>query len=403
MALPRNPIASDPTAAIETHEIDDRFIPVRATELIAALVEYAADRGLPCKDLREFAHALRAVIEQEAAAFAREMADAYAPFNPDRETLPQENESYFRTSDGYTAMHARLEYLMDKANFERLNDVQIGQALQVASSQGLTVRLDPGRIEELSLWIRGYGEIERTRRTWKRPIRGVTHKLEVYRRLAVVARLKGDPHILIKLFKDIPEEDVEALLPHAEISMNWWDRAFMFSGGLGAISSTTMKILSGGLLAVSRILWTLSVGCAILAWRVFHGYRRTRVQRDSQRTRHLYYQNLSNNLGSIYTMVSLISQEELKEAGLAYFICATADPPIQSVGDLKSRCESLLTVRFGSPVDFDVADAVHTLDRMKLWSDRPSWRVHPPEKAAGLLALHCIERRTEMHHWKNCL
>lgn len=399
MSLPRNPIANDPTAAIETHEIDDRFIPVRATELIATLIEYAADRGACAGSLHEFAKAMRAVIEQEAAAFARELADAYAPFNPDRETLPQESESYFRTPDGYAAIHARLEYLMDKANFERLNDVQIDRALQVAGSQGLTVRLDPTRIEELSLWVRGYGEIERTRRTWKRPIRGVTHKLEVYRRLAVVARLKGDPHVLIKIFKDIPEEDVEALLPHAEISMNWWDRAFMFGGGIGTIGTTTMKLLTASLL---QWLWILTVGFGVLTWRVFHGYRRTRLQRDSQRTRHLYYQNLSNNLGSIYTLVSLISQEEMKEAGLAYFVCATADPPIQSVGDLKSRCESLLTVRFGSPVDFDVADAVRTLDRLKLWCDRGNWRVHPPQMAAGLLSLHCIERRTEMHHWKNC-
>jgi hypothetical protein len=208
---------------------------------------------------------------------------------------------------------------------------------------------------------------------------------------------------MIKLFKDIPEEDVEALLPHAEISMTWLDRAFMFSGGLGAIGSTTMKVLSGGLLVFSRVLWTLSFGLGILAWRVIHGYRRTRMQRDSQRTKHLYYQNLSNNLGSIYTLVSLISQEELKEAGLAYFICATADPPIQSVGDLKSRCESLLTVRFGSPVDFDVADAVHTLDRLKLWSDRGTWRVHPPPMAACQLDAHSIERRKEMHHWRTSL
>lgn len=404
--MPRPPIlAADPTAPVETHEIDDRFIPVRAAELLAALNKLGAKHGFPARDLRDFETALRTVIEQEAAAFARDLADEYAPFNPDRETLPQKNEDSVRTPEGYAKLHARLEYLLDKANFERLNDVQIDKALEVASSQGVTVRLNPERIEELSLWVRGYGEIQRTRRTWKRPIRGVQHRLEVYRRLAVVARLKDDPHVLIKLFKDIPEEDVEALLPHAEVRMGWLDRVFMLSGGVGAAGSTAMKftsalkLLSTGLFAFSRLLWLLIFGFSVMTWRVFHGYRRTRMQRDSQRTRHLYYQNLSNNLGAIYTFVALVSQEELKEAALTYWVCTTAQPAIQSAEDLKARVERLLTDTFGSAIDFDVKDAIQTLDRMKLWNDRASWRVLPLEQAAARLSAHWIERRTEPHHW----
>lgn len=393
-----SPIARDPTAQTETHHVDDRFVPIRVSHLAEELIEMARTAGVPVETSRSLLAAMQAVIDQEANAFEGELMDLYSPYSPDRETIPGPNDFAARTPAGYALLHAKLAYLMDKANFTRLDDVQIDRALDVAASHGLRVRLDPERIESLSLWVRGAGEIERVRRTWRHPIRGVRERLPVFHRLAVVGRLKDDPHVLLKFFKDIPEEDVEALLPHAEISMTWTDRCLMVSGGMGALGPTFLKIISVGLAAVGTFFWTLTIGLGLFMWRTFHGYRRTRFRRDSQRTRHLYYQNLSNNAGTIYTLISLIAQEEWKEAAIGYFVCATAKTPLRTAEEFKMQAAEFLREKFGVRVDFDSPDAMASLERFGLWADRNAFAVLPADQAVSRLHEHWVERRSALHH-----
>lgn len=397
-------LGQDPTARIECHRVDNRFVPLRLCDLADALVDdcAAADRDT----CRRFVEALTAVIEQEAAAFERELVDQYSFFNPDRDTLPLASDTAARTPAGYAALSATLNYLLDKANFERLDDVEVDRVLRVACSYGVRVQLDPSQIDDFAIFVRGQGQIQRTRRSWRAPWNGRLFPLQVYRRLVVIARLKNDPHVLLKVFKDIPDEDVEALLPHARVTMTWVDRLFMFGGGAGAVGSTGMqvvKILSAGILAVSRLLWVVLFGMAVLLWRTFSGYRSAHNRRDSQRTRHLYYQNVANNVGALHMLVSMIAQEEAKEALLAWFMCAPGQPLVSSGEELGSRVETYLKERFRVDVDFDWPDAVRTLARLELWRDPERLLVLPPSEAIARLNEHWTARHSESYHRTQCI
>jgi hypothetical protein len=227
----------------------------------------------------------------------------------------------------------------------------------------------------------------------------------VYRRLVVIARLKGDPHVLIKMFKDIPEEDVEALLPHAEIRMNWSDRLFMLGGGAGVVGSTgaqVAKIVSASLLAISRLLWVVTFGFCVLVYRTFNGYRLARHKRDSQRTRHLYFQNVANNAGTLAVLMSMIAQEDIKEAVLAYLLCATDEHPVGSPAELQARADAWLQQRFGIDVDFDAEDAIETLDRLGLWQDRAALRVVAPSEAVSRLNKQLHDERWADFYLRKC-
>ncbi len=394
-------LATDPTAPIEYHRIDNRFVPLRVCDLARGLGEDSAAAGMGREDCAALIAGISAVIEQEAAAFRSELDDAYSYFNPDRETLPLDADRAARSPAGYEALSARLQYLLDKANFERLDDVAVDRALAVASSYGIRVQLDPSKIESFSIFVRGSGTIERHRRHWRAPIKGRPIPLSVYRRLVVIARLKGDPHILIKMFKDIPEEDVEALLPHAEVTMNWMDRLFMVGGGAGVVGTTAaqvVKLLSASLLVFSRLLWVILFGGLMLIWRTISGYSGARNKRDAMRTRHLYFQNVSNNAGAIHMLINMTAQEEIKEAAIAYFLCAFSTEPVLSEAALGLQAERYLRKRFGIRVDFDVTDAVKTLDRLELWQDRSSFRVLPPSAAVSRLHEHWVQCRSQQHH-----
>jgi hypothetical protein len=405
MSRDRHHLTHDPTAAVECHEIDNRFVPLRICDLVSVLAEHCGGRGLDAEACGAFVKAVTAVIEQEAAAFQRELEDTYSFFNPDRETLPWCGDASARTSEGYRSLAARLEYLLDKANFERLDDVAVDRAVQVASTYGFRVQLDPSRIEDFSIYVRGEGTIERTRWSLRAPIRGRPCTLPVYRRLVVIARLKGDPHVLIKMFKDIPEEDVEALLPHAEVRMNWSDRLFMLGGGAGVVGSTgaqVAKIVSASLLALSRLLWVVAFGFCVLVYRTFNGYRMARHKRDSQRTRHLYFQNVANNAGTLSVLVSMIAQEDIKEAVLAYLLCATGERSVGSPAELQARADAWLKQRFGIDVDFDADDAILTLDRLGLWQDRAAMQVTAPSAAISKLREQYHNPRTADFHSRKC-
>lgn len=399
---PSKVLCTDPTVSTDHHLPDDRFIPLRPVDLIAALAGERELLGDQAAELPLVAAALQRVIEQEAAELDRLVCDAYAAFNPDRDTQPVGDLSAQRTPDGYASLHRSLSYLFEKANFEPLSGVQIDAAVRQANTHGLRVRLHPDRIESLEIWMRGRGEATRRRRRWwdwRNPLALESYTVPVYRRLAVVARLKNDPNVLLKLFKDIPVQDIEALLPHAEVTMSWWDRAVVLGGGAGTLGTTAAKLLSSAatILALTKFFWVILLGLGTMIVRTVLGYRRAQQNRDTQRTRHLYYQNLTNNAGVLHSLINMILHEELKEALLAYAMCR-GGTPIRSSSALAARVQEYLARRFGASVRFDVEDAVQSLQRLGLWADEAAFRVVDPQTATRRLETHWRDGRGVQYH-----
>ena len=400
--MPAKPgiLAKDPTAATKLHRMDDRFVPLRACDLIDALAGDSVRFGADADRLREVAGAIADIIDQEADEFERDLLDRYAAFNPDRDTIVADARRDDRSRTHLRQLLARFDYLMEKANFERMSDVQIEAAVRTANSHGMRIRLNPDRIAELRIWVRGRGRIERCKKNWRHPLKGVPRDVEVFRRMVVLARLRDAPHVSIKIFKDIPEEDVEALLPHAEVAMGWFDRVMMLGGSAGAAGSTGMKVFGmlAKVAALGQLLWVVLIGAVTIAVRTFMGYRRARSNRDWQRTRHLYFQNLSNNEAAVHRLIAMIAGEETKEAVLAYAFCRNSVEPIGSELELRTRVESYLRSQFAVKVDFDAPDAIETLTRLKLWSDPRAFSVVNIDSALGQLRSHWRQRRSGCYH-----
>lgn len=392
------------------HRPDDRWIPLRP-ETLAEALRRDADRLGPGAELApELEAALGRVVDQEARAFARDLDRRYDRFNPDRETLIAGGRRKGQRAARY-ALLERLTYLLEKANFERLEPVQLEAALRTANSSGMKISVKPERIERLELYVRGQARVTIRVKTPAKPIKGEEREIDIYRRLAVIFQLKGDPNIALKMFREIPVADLESLLPHAEVEMNWLDRAKIIGGGAGALGGVASKVFSavvGGAAATGNLLW---VGIAALfgvSARSFFGYRRARMVRNSQMTHNLYYQNVANNAAVLNLLTGGIAAEELKEALLAYVFCAghgrtepsadVADAGVIDVQELDARIEQWLSDRFGVEVNFDCPDALETLDRFSLWEDRATLRVVDPETALQRLEDHWRDRSTIDYH-----
>ncbi len=393
-------LSEDPTTNQAFHRPDDRFIPVRSFELAGALADRAERFGTTGEAVRNIAGWIDEIIDQEVSAFERKLTNHYAAFNPDRDTIPLNDVAEARTDEGYQRLNDWLDYLLGKANFKTLSAEEIREAVQIANTFGLKVRLHEDQLDHLSIWVRGLGKQTRVQRTWRAPLYGISRELDVYRRMAVISRLRGKPHVNLKLFKEIPVTDIEALLPNADVEMSWLDRIKVLGGGAGVVGTTATKLvkLPMAIAYAGQMAWVILAGSAILAYRAIMGYRTARIQRNSQRTRHLYYQNLDNNAGVIHMLVGMIAQEEAKEALLAYTFCLETDHTHRSPQDLDRRIETFLHESFGTSVDFDVTDAVETLDRLNLWADRERFRVQAPADALGILRDHWQQRRSIDYH-----
>lgn len=373
---------------------DDRFIPIQAHDLIESLARDAANPD----QIARLLGLIEDIIHQEATALERHVVRLYALVNPDRETVRR--DSACAVDEAHRQVEACVFRLLEKANFQQLTEVQIAQAVRAANSHGLRIRVDAERIESLSIWIRGPDTGSLRRRTLKAPLRGITIEVPIYRRLVVVARLRGSQDVILKLFRDIPVADIEALLPHATVTMSWMDRAIIFGGGAGGFGPIVVKLATGAaIVGASRVL---AIAAGVMMIRSFFGYRRTRFKRDSQRTRSLYFQNMANNAAVIHKFISLITEEEIKEAALA---CAllwdeglAEGGMISTPAELKAAAEAAIERECGARCRFDVTDAIETLDRLSLWADRPRLRLLKPAVAERVLTEHRGSRRSWSYH-----
>jgi hypothetical protein len=172
------------------------------------------------------------------------------------------------------------------------------------------------------------------------------------------------------------------------------------AGGLGALGGVATKIwavIVHGAALASNFLWVAVAAMLGLSVRSFFGYRSARHQRTSQMTHNLYYQNVANNAGVLHQLLGNIAQEELKEALIAYVMLRSHEG-IDDVRALEDVVEAWLHETFAVDVDFDGPDAVETLDRLGLWTDRERWRVMPPAEAIAELDKHWRQRRSLRYH-----
>lgn len=372
---------------------DDRFIPVQSDDLVKAIL---ADRNafpLVASSIETLAIEMDHVIDQETTAFQRAINRRYEPFNPARETKVVDDDS---DDKAIAELHQMIDYLLEKANYEHLDDAAIESTINLASSHGMTIRTHPERLAGLDLYVRGQDETEQFRRTLRAPIRGEAETVEVFRRLVVVFRFKDDPWLNLKLFRDIPVADVEALLPHAEVAMSLIDRLKIAVGGAGAFGGIAWKVVTGTAV-LGQLAWAGIVALFGLSFRAFFGYRRARVHRSAQMTHNLYYRIVASNAGVLELLLGSIGQEELKEAVLGYALLLHRTE-LTTEEDLRRAASEWIEDRFNVSVDFDAPDAIETLDRFALWEDRSQLLPLQPDEALERLRQHWQERQSLPYH-----
>lgn len=339
----------------------------------------------PC--VAEVADRLESIFATECAHEEEELKDAYRPLQPaEGAPDPDPGSEDAAERDAYDAEMWRhflllLERSLARANYVRLERHDLERAAEKQSVPGLRVRVDFSAYDRLELFVRGFATEQRHFRRWwsfwiKRSV-----DLDLHRRIVLLARLRSEPGLHVKLFRDIPEQDVEALLPGTKFKMRIFDHIKISGVGGTAVVSAILKatkplaLLPKSLLKALPWLGPLLFPALIIlagfyVLRTVFGYMQTKDNYRSRLMNELFYQMLDSDLGVITRIVDEAEEEEAKECFLAWAALRRHGP--LSDDEVRGRVEHYLHLTHGHAVAFDLDDAVHKLLRVGLGRRRAS-------------------------------
>ena len=224
-----------------------------------------------------------------------------------------------------------------------------------------------------------------------------------YSRLAIIFRLRErspltDPldtrAVILKLFKDIPREDIETLLPGANIRMGLFEQAKIILPTLSGVGLTVLKLLKGAAAVAFVSLYGLIAFLGLIsgaigyAVRSFYGYLRTREKHQLCLTRNLYFQNLDNNAGVIYHLLAEAEEQEFREIVLGWWLLWRGGLAGANAEQIDAAAEAWLKRRCGIDADFEIGDALDKLHRLRLtFQSQGRWRSVAIDEA-----LECLDR-----------
>lgn len=361
----------------------EKFLPIRKDELIERFCQEGNLSTDDVQHFKELGHIVSAMLHFEHHLLLDRLKAAYDPFDPDTDKSPLTSGECRQSNQD--ELFSMIDSLLEKGNFFRLSRKDLEAAMKGCSAWGLNIDVDFDIFDHLAVYARGDFTGFRYRRSLKNWYRREEVELPIYQRLVVVFRLKPDRRlrryvntesIYMKIFKDIPQMDVEMLLPASKIKMTNLDRTKIILPTLSGLSITAWKIVKGAVIvAAAKVYGTLALlglvgGTIGYGVRSFYGYLNTKKKYQLDLTESLYYQNLDNNLGVLYRLIGEAEEQEVLESLLAYYaLWRHAGADGWTAGEVDCWAEGFIARNFHRHVNFDVSDALAKLSNLSVVDD----------------------------------
>ena len=401
--------------------LPESFIPVSRFALIEHLSQLPV---CPEKDqaaCKPFFRQLAAWRHQQFRERLTGLKKCYLPFSPDRDTVkilqyhPQEKQALLDT------LIEQITRLLVKANYQRISADDLNALFTAQSPHGLQLKVDLSEFEQMLLFSRGSQLETRERRTLKSLyLKKESYQIALFQRLFLLLKLKpeklriqeimaaesvnekkaekllhkyrsslpdritGD-HVYLKLFKRIPQVDLEMLFPNTRVQLKTFDKLKLGitagGGTVGSITATITKITAAANpFAAAGAL----AGLAGVIFRQVMKFFSQRTKYMMQLAQNLYFHNLANNRGVLTLMVDRAEEEEIKESMLLYTMLSRHPTTREALPELKQHCEDWLYKTFHVRVDFDIHSPLEALINDGLIEQNTEGKLTPlpPQKAS---------------------
>jgi hypothetical protein len=374
-----------------------RFIPVSRYGLRAKLVSMLVEGGGNARDWGRALDCLAAWRHQEYRKRLLDLLEDYLPFSPDNDTANLIDFDDAGRDKARREFIAGIESLLTQANYLQLGGDDIQRLLNEKSPYGLYLEVDLSEFDEALLFYRGTGAVTRTERNpWRLYLVKERFEVRVFERLFLLLKLKPDEiriteimaktgvnrarairqlrkaraqipvgvsteHIYVKVFKRIPQSDLEMLFPNTKIDFKPFDKlrlAVTAGGGtVAGVAGTASKILA----AANPFTLAFGIfGLSAVVFRQVMKFFNTRNHYMMVLAQNLYFCSLANNRGALTLIADSAEEEDVKEDMLLYAFLAR-NPSKDALSDMKDEVTSFLKERCGVSVSFDAEDALRRL------------------------------------------
>ncbi len=265
------------------------------------------------------------------------------------------------------------------------------------------MRVNFAGLQKLEIYARGVVVGKRTIRPWRRCFRPQTVEVPLYQRLVVVFRTVDgrlapqfdDRRVYLRMFKNVPQQDIDMMLPASGVKMTWLDHSKIVVPSLYAVAITLWRVLRNVvLLAFFGVFKTIGLVILVL-FAIGFGLKSMFTYRTNTKRRYLlnmaqslYYQSLDNNAGVLLRLLEEGEQQEACEAVLAYYALAIhlGGTRSYSLSEIGTACEQLLAEVCGLSIEFDVEATIRNLVHMGIVkTETDGWSALPLAQATAQL------------------
>ncbi|WP_133467995.1 TMEM143 family protein [Paraglaciecola marina] len=381
---------------MEIKKSDDRFIPLRKTDVIQACIEMD---NLPKESVKQFQLLCQLIISTIHFDYHQSLEvlkDNYAPFDPNSDTQSIKVFSEDELKAKQKVFAKAFSQVLNAANFEKITEQDLRDALEEESLFKVRLSVEFNDFSEMVFYRRGeYQKTETVKKWWG--LKKDTVTFTNYDKVAVYIKFKEKDYFeqhqkpishfepgstIIKLFQNVPKADLEMLFPNSEVRMRTIDKAIIGGSAIagGAVVLVTklgasLVVLAGlfsfwlglsdqSVTISSQQLVILGSGIGVLGGFIFKEwskFKNRKLRFMKALSDNLYFKNLDNNAGVFHHLIDAAEEEECKEAILAYYFLYV-DGPMTS-GQLDTKVEVWLEHKFNMKVDFEISDALSKLLR----------------------------------------
>jgi hypothetical protein len=418
-----------------------RFIPLTRHAVMADLCE---DIEGP-DDTDHFAHAALELERHRAHDYrrlAREIRRLYLPFSPDADTLKVRDFPREEAQRMEGRLAHKVRYLLTRANYTPLPQDELTRILSAQSPYSLRIEVDLDEYDMLHVFARDVYVAEHTvRRPETLYLLKATIKTRVYRRLFVALKLKTDEDrakevaerqdisqrkafrqvrkrrrqlpqntraecIYVKVFKDMPEHDLQILFPLRTIQFRPFDKLKFYATAGGGTAfglfSTTGKVVA----ATNPIaaVGALAGFIGLLARQItkFFNQRTHYMMELSQK---LFFHNLANNRAALTLLLDRAEEEDVKEDLITLYFLRGQTIRRPDLATKKRMIEAVIADHYGVSVDFELSDALSRLIADGVVREEGDTLAFPSlqDAAAHYSALRKSDDADDIRHLKDAL
>ncbi|MGF1677222.1 MAG: TMEM143 family protein [Rivularia sp. (in: cyanobacteria)] len=390
------------------NENREAFIPYRRSDIIKLCLDDGQLNAVETQKFKDFCEILSSYYHFRFHKTLEIIKDNYVPFNPNADVEALVPPSFEQYDQMEKSVIDGFEHILERANYIRLSEDVVKQALGKKSLIDLRTEVDFNDFDRVICYYRGdsYKIISLKKLFfWKQE-----KKIDIFERIvllikfkeAVYFRAKKDQKKELKFipgkmyvyfYKNIPKLDIDLLFPNVTTSMTWKDRLLFGIPAIGAAIPLILRALPNILLLIAAILLvlnaeplveqlkveqyqvrdvmpvlvaTLSLGMALggFAFKQYSNYKSKKIKFQKDVTETLFFKNLGNNDSVFQTFIDLAEEEECKEIILVYYHLMISNNSLKPE-ELDTRIEAWMQKKLDTQINFDIHGPLDNLANIR--------------------------------------